>query len=260
MQHANIRRRIVGGDVTIGTWLTIGHSSVVEVLCDAGFDWITIDLEHNTIGLDSLRHAIIAGQSKGVAMFVRVPQNDEVFIKQALDAGADGLIVPMVKSGADALRAVQYAHYPPLGSRGVGLSRAQGYGESFDEYLKWCEKSLTIIVQIEHVEAVHNLEEIAQVEGIDAMMIGPYDLSASMNKPGQFDDPAVRKELDMFKRTCQALEVNMGLHIVPLDDWRLEEAVSDGYTFIAFGTDFQFLRESKSMVQNFREQLRADSF
>lgn len=252
MKDSNIRSRIRKREVTIGTWVTIGHTTIIEILCDAGFDWLTIDLEHNTINQETMRHLIIAGQAKGVAMFVRVPKNDEVYIKQALDAGADGLIIPMVDSHENALKAIQHAYYPPKGSRGVGLSRAQGYGEAFEEYLDWANKNLTIIAQIEHIDAIEQLGEIARVDEIDALMIGPYDLSASLGKPGQFDDEMVNTALDDFMRITDHCKVNIGQHIVPLEQWRFEDALKKGYSFIAYGTDFQFLRESKKEVNSLR--------
>lgn len=245
MKDKSIKSRIRKGDVTVGTWLTIGHTSIVEILCDAGFDWLTIDLEHNTIHQETLRHLIIAGQAKGVAMFVRVPKNEEVYIKQALDAGADGLVVPMIETYEDALKAVQYAYYPPKGSRGVGLSRAQGYGETFEQYLDWASKNLTIIAQIEHIDAIKQLEQITSVEEIDALMIGPYDLSASLGKPGQFDDDNVIAALNDFMHITNQCNANIGLHIVPLESLRFEDALKKRYSFIAYGTDFQFLRKSK---------------
>jgi len=252
MKDTSIRSRIRKGDVTIGTWVTIGHTSIIEILCDAGFDWLTIDLEHNTINQETLRHLIIAGQAKGVAMFVRVPKNDEVYIKQALDVGADGLVVPMIDSHEGAIKAVQHAYYPPKGSRGVGLSRAQGYGEAFEEYLDWANMNLTIIAQIEHIDAIEQLEKIASVDEIDALMIGPYDLSASLGKPGQFDDDIVMTALEDFMRITDDCNANIGQHIVPLEQWRFEDAMTKGYSFIAYGTDFQFLKESKKAVTSLR--------
>lgn len=248
MKDTSIRSRIRKGDVTVGTWVTIGHTSIIEILCDAGFDWLTIDLEHNTIHQETLRHLIIAGQAKGVAMFVRVPKNDEVYIKQALDAGADGLVVPMIDSHEDAIKAVQHAYYPPKGSRGVGLSRAQRYGEAFEEYLGWANTNLTIIAQIEHIDAIEQLEKIASVDEIDALMIGPYDLSASMGYPGQFDRQDVKEAIKKFNIVCKNKEMASGLHIVPIEENRVKSAIIEEYSFIAFGTDFNFLKAGlKSM-------------
>ena len=253
MRNTTIKKKINSGEITIGTWVTIGHSSIVEILCDAGFDWLTIDLEHNTINEENLRNLIIAGQAKNIPMFVRVPKNDEVFIKKALDAGADGLIIPMINSGQDALDAKNYSYYPPIGKRGVGLSRAQGYGNNFDNYIKWSSENLTIIAQIEHIEAINNLEEIVKVKEIDALMIGPYDLSASLGIAGKFDNQVVKDALDTFISKSKKNTTSIGQHIVPLEQWRFREAVEKGYNFIAYGTDFQFLKSSIKNLEDLKK-------
>lgn len=253
MQNTTIKKKINSGEVTIGTWVTIGHSSIVEILCDAGFDWLTIDLEHNTINQENLRNLIIAGQAKNIPMFVRVPKNDEVFIKKALDAGADGLIIPMINSRQDALDAKDNSYYPPIGKRGVGLSRAQGYGNNFDNYIKWSSENLTIIAQIEHIDAINNLEEIVEVKEIDGLMIGPYDLSASLGIPGKFDNQVVKDALDTFISKSKKHTTSIGQHIVPLEEWRFREAVEKGYNFIAYGTDFQFLKSSIKNLEDLKK-------
>jgi len=255
MRNTTIKKKINSGEITIGTWVTIGNSSIVEILCDAGFDWLTIDLEHNTINQENLRNLIIAGQAKNIPMFVRVPKNDEVFIKKALDAGADGLIIPMINSGQDALDAKNYSYYPPIGKRGVGLSRAQGYGNNFDNYIKWSSENLTIIAQIEHIDAINNLEEIVKVKEIDALMIGPYDLSASLGIPGKFDNQVVKDALDTFISKSKKNTTSIGQHIVPLEEWRFREAVEKGYNFIAYGTDFQFLKCSIKSLKDLKKTI-----
>lgn len=248
MKVKNLKKRIKEKKLTIGTWLTIGHTSVVEVLSQAKLDWIAIDVEHNLISLDTLKHLIIAGQASNTAVFVRVAKNDEVSIKYALDAGADGIIAPMINSAEDAEKLVSYAYYPPTGKRGVGLSRAQGYGDNFSQYLEWVENELTVIGQIEHIDAINNLESITKIDGIDALMIGPYDLSASMGHPGQFDRPEVKKAIEKFNVVCKQNQMASGIHIVPIEEYRVEDAVKENYSFIAFGTDFNFMKAGlKSM-------------
>lgn len=242
MKTKNLKKRIKENITTIGTWLTIGHTSVVEVLTQAKFDWIAIDIEHNLMSLDTLRHLIIAGQANNTAMLVRVAKNDEVSIKYALDAGADGVIVPKINSVEDAEKLISYAYYPPKGKRGVGLSRAQGYGDNFEQYIEWVAKELTVIGQIEHIDAINDLDSITKVDGIDALIIGPYDLSASMGYPGQFDRPDVKEAIEKFNLICKKNHMTSGLHIVPIEEHRLQNAVRKNYSFIAFGTDFNFMK------------------
>ena len=132
IMDCSLRKRIKNNELTLGSWITIGHPNVAEILANAGFDWLVIDIEHNPIDISMVQTLIITIQSKGVAAFVRVSKNEEVVIKHVLDAGADGIIVPMICSKEDALQAVNYAKYPPIGKRGVGLARAQQYGRQFD--------------------------------------------------------------------------------------------------------------------------------
>lgn len=252
MKAKNLKKRIRENNLTIGTWLTIGHSSVVEVLTKYNFDWIAIDIEHNLINLDLLRHLIIAGQAKNTAMFVRVAKNEEVSIKYALDAGADGIIVPMINSLKDAEDLISNSYYPPKGKRGVGLSRAQGYGDNFTEYLKWAEHELTVIGQIEHIDAINNLDSISKISGIDALMIGPYDLSASMGYHGEFDNPKVKQAIEKFNKICKKNLMSKGIHIVDIEEERVLDAVRENYSFIAYGTDFNYLKKGLKSKTNIK--------
>ena len=171
-------------------------------------------------------------------------KNDEVVIKHALDAGADGIIVPMIKSEEDARMAVQYAKYPPIGKRGVGLSRAQNYGNNFHEYKKWVNDGLIIVGQIEHIDGVNNLEDIISVDELDGIIIGPYDLSGSLGFPGEFDREIVNKALDKVKQICLEAEFSLGFHVVQPDVDLAKCKINEGYNFIAFSTDFYFMGET----------------
>ncbi|NQV78160.1 MAG: 2,4-dihydroxyhept-2-ene-1,7-dioic acid aldolase, partial [Lutibacter sp.] len=156
MKNKALKNKLNNNELTIGSWITIGHPSIPEILSNAGFDWLTIDMEHNSIDNSMMQNLISVIQSKDIAALVRVSKNEEVAIKHALDAGADGIIVPMVKNKDDALKAIEYVKYPPIGRRGVGLSRAQNYGYGFEDYKKWLNESAVIIAQIEHIDGVNN--------------------------------------------------------------------------------------------------------
>lgn len=140
--------------------------------------------------------------------------------------------------------AVNYAKYPPIGKRGVGLARAQQYGTMFEEYKKWVAEDLVVIAQIEHIDAINNLEEIVAVDGIDGTIIGPYDLSGSLGKPGAFNEPDVKAALDKFVTTCKEKNVNMGYHMVNSDPATVQQKIEEGYRFIAYGTDFLFMGDT----------------
>ena len=244
MMNNTLRKRIKNGELTLGSWITIGHSNIAEILSNAGFDWLVIDIEHNTIDISMVQTLITAIQSKGVAAFVRVSKNEEVVIKHVLDAGADGIIIPMVCSSADARLAIDYAKYPPIGKRGVGLARAQQYGTNFEAYKKWVSEDLIVIAQIEHIDAIDNLESIIGIDGIDGTIIGPYDLSGSLGKPGAFDDSDVKAALRRYIKICKDKNFPMGFHVVNTNPQKIQEKIDEGYRFIAYGTDFLFMGDT----------------
>ncbi|WP_310557788.1 aldolase/citrate lyase family protein [Flavobacterium sp.] len=236
-----LKGKLKNHELSIGSWLTIPHQSVIEILGSAGFEWLTIDLEHAAISIETVMNLIGHIQGNGMQALVRVSKNEEVVIKRVLDAGADGVIVPMIKNKEEAIEAVNYVKYPPLGKRGVGLNRAQKYGTSFDTYQKWVKDEVVIIAQIEHIEAVNNLEEIFSVPGIDGIIVGPYDLSASMGYPGEYDREDVQDALARIDAIAKKLNKPLGFHVIDSDHSKTLEKINKGYSFLAFSLDFFFL-------------------
>ena len=235
-----LKKQLQSNELTIGSWVTIGHQSIIEIMANAGFDWLTIDMEHSVIDLTVAQSLIGHIQANGMEALVRVSKNEEVVIKRVLDAGANGIIVTMINSAEDAKRAVEYSKYPPHGKRGVGLARAQNYGVGFDNY-KNNINDLVVIAQIEHIDAVRNLEEILAIDGIDGIIIGPYDLSGSMNKPGQFEDQDVIMAIKDVENICIKNNKPLGFHVIQPNIEEIQDKISKGYSFIAFSLDFLFL-------------------
>ena len=225
----------------IGSWITLNNPAIAEILADAGFDWLCIDLEHSVIDYFEAKQLIMAIQSKGVRAFVRVGENNTRIIKRILDAGADGIIVPSVNNLKEAKAAVDAFKYPPFGKRGVGLSRAQGYGFSFESYRDHASNNLTLILQIEHINAIDELEDIVSLDGVDGTFIGPYDLSGSIGKPGDWTDPKVKEALDKYERIAIASKKYVGYHVIETDHQLVQEKIKKGYNFIAFSLDTLFL-------------------
>lgn len=226
---------------SIGSWITLNNPSIAEIMADAGFDWLCIDMEHSVTDYFEAQQLIMAIQSKGIKAYVRVGENNTRIIKRVLDAGADGIIVPSVNSAEEARKAVKAMYYPPFGARGVGLSRAQSYGFNFDYYRDNIAKDIKLIVQIEHINAINELDEILQTDGVDGTFIGPYDLSGSMGKPGEWDSPAVIAALKKYEETVKKYDKLIGFHVVPPDYSIVEEKINKGYNFIAFCFDAFFL-------------------
>jgi 2-dehydro-3-deoxyglucarate aldolase len=227
--------------MTIGSWITINNPIVAEIMAAAGFDWLCIDLEHSITDYAEAQQMIVAIQSKGVKAYVRVGENCPRIIKRMLDAGADGIIVPSVNSVEDAVKAVNAVKYPPIGTRGVGLARAQGYGFDFEKYRDITSKQVKLIAQIEHINAIQDLEKIIATDGIDGTFIGPYDLSGSLGKPGEYDDPKVKEALVQYEIIAKKFEKWIGFHVVPANHHLVLEKIQKGYNFIAFSFDAFFL-------------------
>jgi len=179
----NLKKKLLEKSVTYGCWLTIPHILIPEILAPAGFDWLVVDMEHSSIELGDLLPLIISIEKNDMVPLVRVGENDPNLIKRVMDTGAYGVIIANVRSRKEAEQAVRSVKYPPIGNRGVGLYRAQGFGRNFETYKKWLIESSIVIVQIEHIDAVNNIDSIFETSGIDAFMIGPYDLSGSLGKP-----------------------------------------------------------------------------
>ena len=221
-----------------GTLLTFNAPEVAEMLSLCGFDWLFIDMEHGAIELESAQHMIQALRGACSAL-VRAPENSTVWIKRVMDIGPDGIIIPQVNSAEEARRAVAAAKYPPLGARSVGIGRAHEYGLSFGDYVAQANERVALIVQVEHIEAVRHLDEILQVKGIDAILIGPNDLSGSMNLLGQVKSEPVQAEIRRVKDACQRAGMPFGIFVLNPADAPKE--IADGCSFIAVGTDSAFI-------------------
>lgn len=206
-----------------------------------GFDWLVIDMEHSAITLQEAQQLIQVIELCGVTPLVRVGENNPYLIKRVMDAGVHGVIVPMINSKNDAVNAVNSVKYPPVGRRGVGLARAQGYGLEFNKYKDWLNKNSIMVVQIEHIEAINNLEEILETEGIDASIIGPYDLSASLGYPGEFDRKEVKNAIRRYLDLCNKLNKPAGFHVIPPDAEKIKDKIKEGFKFIGFSLDTLFL-------------------
>jgi len=258
MLARKIKEKIRRGEPSLGSWMSMAHPSIAEILAMAGYDWVVIETEHTAIDVSEVLRLIIAIEQRGSIPLVRLAWNDPIQAKAVLDSGAAGVLVPMVNSKADAELAVQMTKYPPLGFRGVGLARAQGYGNNFDAYVQNANADSLLIVQIEHRDAVANLEEILSVPGIDGTFIGPYDLSLSLGIPGQLDHPEMLAAKRKVRDATLAHGLIPGIHFVQprtaAHDCR--QAVAEGYRFIALGTDILFLGDSARALQNETRQLK----
>jgi 2-dehydro-3-deoxyglucarate aldolase len=234
----NFRSRLAAGERLLGTMVTLPTPATAEILVDVGFDWLFIDGEHGPFDMADIL-VILQAVGDRIACVVRVPVAEETPIKRVLDLGAEGIICPQVNTPELAANVVRWARYAPEGLRGVGVGRAHGYGMKFGEYLDVANDQVTVIVQAEHVQAVENIEAIAATAGVDAVLLGPYDLSASLGKMGLIDDPVVTGAIDRVTEACQAVNMPLGYFGVTADAVR--PYAERGYQLIVAGVDTVFL-------------------
>lgn len=232
--NAHFKKKLIQGDLLRGTIITLSSTEIVEIFSQAGLDWLFIDLEHSALSISDAKILLqVAGNR--IPCLLRVPSNNDTWIKKALDIGPSGIIVPQVHSAEDVKRAVQFCKYPPEGTRSVGIARAQGYGAKFQDYVASANDATSVIIQIEHIDAVANIEKIITVPGIDCLFIGPYDLSASMGKIGLTTDPDVQLAISKVARAAEQAQIPLGIFGATAE--AVDPYIQSGYTLIAIGID-----------------------
>ena len=227
---------------SIGTWLSLPNESVAEIFAKAGYEWVVIDLEHSAININQAEQLIRVIDLAGSKPFVRLSGHSASQIKRVLDAGAKGILAPMIESQAQIEGIVAACHYPPRGNRGMGLARAQGYGEANakSEYITTTSKHIEIYAQIESVAGIANLDSIFSQE-IDGYFIGPYDLSASLGNPGIFDSDDFIEAEEQILKASQRHQVKAGYHLVEPNAKQIPILLNKGYDMIAFSVDIRML-------------------
>lgn len=242
-----ISDRIRNKDILFGIGASLGSGIIAELIGAAGFDWIWIDLEHGTGGLPQLIPQLQAISSYNTAPIIRVPFNEQYLYKQVLDAGASGVMVPFISNRQEAEKAVASLRYPPLGVRGVAkFTRAAGFGKNFDNYFSEANESLALIVQIETYEAVEKVDEIAKVDGVDVLFVGPLDLSVNMGIPQKYDDPSFISALERVAAACRKNNKAAGILVPGLQ--RLKKILELGFTFLVVGSDGGILSSGLSKI------------
>ena len=236
----SFRQRLLGGDLLLSTLISFPSQEVVELLSKLDFDWLFIDGEHGPFDTLQMQHMLQAAAP--CPCMIRVASHDLVSIKRALDIGAAGIIVPQIKTAEEARVAIQASKYPPKGIRGIGLARAHEYGISFSSYLDNADQELCVVVQAETREAIDNIEEIAALEDLDAIFIGPYDLSANLGFIGQTKHPEVVSAIQKVERVCKKENIKLGYFGVDAESVR--PYIDKGFTLITVGVDSLLLLDS----------------
>ena len=245
MKKNTVKEKLVAGKPSVGTWLSLASPISAEYMAHAGFDWLVVDTEHSPIGFETTVQCFQAICTTDTIPMARVAWNDSMLMKRLLDAGAMGLVVPMVNSAEEAEKAVKSMKYPPEGFRSLGGGRAGLYGS---DYMSWANDEIAVIVQIEHIDAVNRADEILSVKGVDACFIGPNDLAGSMGlKPDiHCRHPEHEKAVMRVLETAKKVGKPAGIHCVTVE--AVNRRIDQGFQFIAMSSDAGLLRESAARV------------
>ena len=239
-----IKRKIKKSELVVGVTATLNDVCVTELLGNIGFDFIMVDSEHTALDKQEIQHHIITGRSTNAAIFIRIPWNDPVLVKPILDMGPSGIVFPFIKTADDARLAVSSATYPPKGIRGFGPRGASKYGlVDAKKYINNSDSQIWKIMQIEHVDAVNNLDEILQVEGVDCIAVGPNDLSGSIGLLGQTDHEDVKKLMDIIAEKTLKSGIPFGA-FVGMNFKANKEWMERGASWVLAGNDMGFISKT----------------
>ncbi len=255
-----MRQRVLSGELMAGTFLNLGSSLTAEMTGQAGFDWVLIDLEHGAGDRQELLLQMQALESSPALPVVRIAWNDPVMVKRVLDLGLSGVMVPYVQAPEEAKKAVAAMRYPPQGIRGVAaMNRACDFGPGFDDYFKKANNELLTVIQIETKKSIECIDEIAAVDGVDVLFIGPLDLSVSLGVPQQLNHELVRDAFKKVVSACRKAKKVAGLML--MREEQIGPAVADGFTFLALSSDGGLIangmRKMRAAFQPFKSQARS---
>ncbi len=242
----------------MGTWIQAAHPTIAEIFAETGFDYVAVDCEHTDVDIKDFAAVARAMHGRGTPCLARVRENNTLAIRQVLDLGADGVIVPLVNTAEEAERAVQAAKFPPRGIRGYSYVRANDWGVGFDEYAAGANEHVAVAVMIESKRGVENVESILAVDDLDSVFIGPYDMSGSYGVPGRTDDPQVLEGCRRVRDAAAAAGKPAGIHVVIPTPEAIDKALSDGFRFLGLGLDTVFLarasREALAAARGFTKK------
>lgn len=249
----HIKEKLNSGKCVYGPLMVTASIDIAEILAIVGCDMVMIDGEHGAMGFETAGRMISQIKNTQTTPLLRVPWNDLSMIKQGLDAGASGVMIPMINSKDEAELAVQYCHYPPKGIRGFGMGRASLFGINSESYMQYAQEEILVIPQIEHIQAVENIDEILSVPGIDVAFIGPFDLSASMGVLGELDHPDMHAALSKVVDSCQRHNVVPGIFTGPN---LMKNHIDLGFRFLLGGIDAMFVHHgAKQLLEEFKRSV-----
>ena len=235
---------------SLGSWIQIPNTSIAEIFGSSGYDWIALDLEHGAISIDQIPDLARAIELGNSLAFARVSNLQLEEVNRILDTGISGLIFPKIESATVLKNLIYTCTLPPHGCRGVGYSRANMFGRNFNVYSKGLFKPF-IIAQIESIKGVDNLDSILKVKGLDAIFIGPYDLSASLKVMGNFNSKKFKETITKIIYKSKRAKIPYGIHLIKSDEKDLKKLIKKGFKIIACSTDSVILNEGIKYPTNF---------
>ena len=240
-----------------GAWVSYSEISIAETFAKAGFDFLAIDMEHSSITLPQAKNIISASQSYGVSCLPRPVSHSNDFIKPLLEFGSDGLFVQMVNNSSELNKVINCLKYPPIGNRSYGINRAQEYGFEILKYFSSWNNEASLIIQVESIEGVNNIESLLENDIVDAVMIGPYDISGSLGVPGQLNHPKVIKASKKVIQACEKYGKSCGTQIADPNEQNIDSLFNFGYTYVILGSDlfvlWKWAEKMKKFFKNFKD-------
>tara|TARA_Y100000768_G_scaffold388939_1_gene388987 strand:- start:3488 stop:4261 length:774 start_codon:yes stop_codon:yes gene_type:complete len=229
-------RRKIKSKYSLGAWMQTCEPIIAEIFSKRKFDWVALDLEHGIFDVNKLQNIFRAIEINEKLPFVRLANHDTKFLNQLFDAGCCGLIIPNITNHKQLEKIIKFSSWPPDGIRGVGFSRANNFGQNFKEYKKLAQNPF-IVAMIENVESFKNLKKILSVKGLDAILIGPYDLSASLGSPGNFKTKKFKNAIKSITIECKKNKISCGMHLVDPEKSKISTLRKQGHSFIPFSID-----------------------
>ena len=231
------RKNLKNGKALIGGWIQVSNSNIAEIMSSADYSWIAFDLEHGSFSVRDLPDLFRSVEINKKLALVRLPNKNLEICSQALDAGCSGIIIPNIKNEIELNTLIRSCYLPPQGTRGVGYSRANLFGKKFNRK----NKKPIVVAMIENIYSVNRLEKILQVKGLDSILIGPYDLSASMGITGKFKNIKFKSAIKKINKLAKKFKIPSGIHVTEPNYKILKKYIKEGYQFLPFSTDTKLL-------------------
>jgi 2-keto-3-deoxy-L-rhamnonate aldolase RhmA len=253
---AGVKEAIESGTHPLGTWISIGHPTVAEVNASLDLEFLLVDMEHTTMSFETVEDMARAVDAApgGTETVVRVPWNDPIRIKRVIDIGVAGVMVPMIGSAEEARDLVRALRYPPEGIRGIAGSRATDYGRNMEEYVRTANGSILTVAQIETEAGLENAREIAEVDGIDALFVGPADLSGTLGMFAEWENEKFQNAVEHVIDVGRETGVPVGTLTVDLDG--IESTVQEGFDFLIAGKDTtQMMETTERAIETYEDAL-----